>query len=300
MDAASEYHGVTKVKETFRGYLREAGGIPQPKRGLVEHSLRWYNQVAHLRNQPQLAQLDANEDALARQLEYEDVVMLHSGYAPERVRLNRELVHTALNAMSKVPLLTLPAEIRAAIWDYALSFNELVFNYEDRQSANVRYPENAEAQPTPELLQVCKQIRSEATPIYLSNQTFSFFKSCDDIILDAIDPSLRIWLQQIGPGVKAIRRLGVDIEDEDVRLQMKLIDGECFVTLWVWDWDGDEDMNMGGYTAMMFAQILVSCIEKVVKGVGIKWPEEGAKIEIEDHLGPLPCVWSDEFWNEEE
>ena len=139
-------------------------------------------------------------------------------------------------------------------------------------------------------LQVCKQIRAESTPVYLSNQTFNFFKSCDDIILDAIDPSLRIWLQQIGPGVKAIRRLGVDIEDEDVWMQMKLTDGDCFVALWVWDWDGDEDMNMGGYMAMMFAQILVSCIEKVVKGVGIKWPEEGAKIEIDDHLGPLPYV----------
>ena len=170
------------------------------------------------------------------------------------------------------------------------SFNQLVFNYEDPQSANVHYPENAEVPPTPQLLQVCKQIRAESTPVYLSNQTFNFFKSCDDIILDAIDPSLRIWLQQIGPGVKAIRRLGVDIEDEDVWMQMKLTDGDCFVALWVWDWDGDEDMNMGGYTAMMFAQILVSCIEKVVKGVGIKWPEEGAKIEIDDHLGPLPYV----------
>lgn len=78
MDAAAELKGVTEIKNVLRGYLIESGGAPRPK----ELAFPWYSQVQHLHCAPELAQLDASQDAFTRELEYEDAVMLHSGYAP--------------------------------------------------------------------------------------------------------------------------------------------------------------------------------------------------------------------------
>lgn len=124
MDATSEYRGVTEIRKTLRRFLNDSLNVERPKEEMsCKRTLPSFNHLHHIRNQPQLAQLDANEDARVQQLDYEEMVMLHSGYAPQGIPQNVELVSKALNTMTKIPLLSLPAEIRATIWDYALSFN---------------------------------------------------------------------------------------------------------------------------------------------------------------------------------
>jgi hypothetical protein len=145
------------------------------------------------------------------------------------------------------------------------------------------------------LLRVCKQILSEAAPVYFHNQTFSYYKGDDDAILNTIDPFLQLWLEELGPGVESIRKLGVDVEDHRLRLQVKLTDGECLVDAWIWDWDGDEEMQMGDETVVKVIQDAVICFEKVVKKKGIKRPAAGPVLKMDGHPGLLPYLWSDAF-----
>ena len=295
MDATSEPHGITEIKNTLRNYLIESNNAAQPELAVPrDGTLALFRRLNHLPDQPHLAQLVANEDVLTQQLEYEEVVMLHSGYAPQSVRHNAGVVTATLDAMTTIPLLSLPAEIRAMIWEYALPYNQLVFTNDDSRAWNDKGEFRHHDKPA--LLRVCQQISSEATPIYFYNQTFSYYSSDD---YDAVN-FLALFLMDLGQGVKAIRKLGVDVEDDDMRLQVKLKDGECSVTAWVWEWDDDDEVDFGGVSMMKYIQTEVRHIEKVVKGTGINWPAAGPTIEVKDHPGPLPFLWSDEFEIEED
>lgn len=95
----------------------------------------------------------------------------------------------------QTPLLSLPAELRIAIWEYVCAGNEVEINI---RAAKTDYSPKRNS-----LLAICKQIREEAAPIYFN---FTTFKHSGILTVGNIRP----WSSSLAPEhLEKIKRLRV-------------------------------------------------------------------------------------------
>lgn len=120
--------------------------------------------------------------------------------------------------MSKSPLFALPAELRNKIYEYALIDQDPIPLYFTHRADRI-----TQSCPGPALLQVCHQIRFEATAMYYTNNTFTI-KPWN---LLRCEPVLEAWLRAIGPETRKfvstvrMEHLGTELPRIDTEGQWK-------------------------------------------------------------------------------
>ena len=131
-------------------------------------------------NNPRRAQAMALADEAHAEAQHESLVILLSGYGKKKmVRVQRKIAKDLLNSLSAIKLVHLPAEIRNAIYDYAIPTPRIIgLNASGRPyiecSGLNEACRTSFHEVVPALLQASSQIRREAIPLYYSKQAFAF------------------------------------------------------------------------------------------------------------------------------
>ena len=169
MERAIQPHNVSEMKSILRKYLSTNDRVKTTTRR--KPSARW-----PLDNPRRSQTMDLADEAHA-EAQYECLVILLSGYGQnEMVRVERKIAKDLLNSLSTIKLIHLPAEIRNAIYDYALPTGRIIgLNASGRpyiecsglnEACRASFHE-----VVPALLQTSSQIRREVVPLYFSNGT---------------------------------------------------------------------------------------------------------------------------------
>lgn len=121
---------------------------------------------------------------------------------------------TPLNesANTNVPLLPLPAELKNRIYDSVLPTGGHYYNSSPRgrNVPRLKNPLKGALHRLPALLQVCRQTREEASPIYYGGQTF-YYDDSNEVSMHQVEHILA-WLERLSDILPWIRKISIESE----------------------------------------------------------------------------------------